>query len=436
MPLYDTKTAAHAKLTYNEVVAAGPPARPLEFPAPTVHRGARVPVNVFDKKTREIRMVKNVIVRARDMATNPDQQPEISRAYCIRRKISDAIYGSVRLCVVLKRQETVHPDEMSASVSSGGSRLDCSCDDDWERDSGTDFDAGSEVWEVTDEIVVVKVSSWAKMRNLRGRHLEDPIKEVAALQLLGNYHPNIMGSIEVLQDDRYLYSVMRYCSGGDLYGEVMNNLEPSDTVRLNESRARIWFRQLLSGLEHLQKKGACHRDLSLENIMVHGDNLVIIDMGMCVRIPYSDPSNQGFTADVSAGTVRRLIQAQGQGGKWKYMAPEVLAREDFDGFAIDLWAAAVILYIMIVGLAPFKWAHESDKRFEKFSKGKLMGMMKYWKIPISDEAGDLLQNMFWRDPSKRLTLAQVMLHPWVVDRGDDEIPEELKTEQGKKLIWI
>jgi serine/threonine protein kinase len=97
-----------------------------------------------------------------------------------------------------------------------------------------------------------------------------------------------------------------------------------------------------------------------------------------------------------------------------YLAPEIVARDEaFDGFAIDLWASGVVLFVLLVGLAPFKWAHSSDKRYAKICKGNLREMMHGLNIPISDEACDLLQNMFWRDPAQRLTLAQVEQHPWV-----------------------
>ena len=185
---------------------------------------------------------------------------------------------------------------------------------------------------------------------------------------------------------------------------------------------------LPQGLYHLQKKGVCHRDISLENILMHKDQCIIIDFGMCLRVPYSDPINDGCVADVSAGTIRRLMRAQGQGGRWTYMAPEIVAQDTmFDGFAVDLWAVAVILYIMLVGLAPFKLAHESDQLFERFANGQLKETLRHWNIPISDEACDLLQNMFWRDPCQRLTLAEILEHPWTRQRrGKEDMPEQRK----------
>jgi len=105
---------------------------------------------------------------------------------------------------------------------------------------------------------------------------------------------------------------------------------------------------------------------------------------------------------------------QGTCGKHNYMSPEIfLNREPFDGFAVDLWAAGVILYIMLTGFPPYDQANRSDQRFDLIVNGNLVRQLKSWGIHLSDEAGDLLQRMLQLDPRRRLTLAEVMAHPWV-----------------------
>ena len=79
------------------------------------------------------------------------------------------------------------------------------------------------------------------------------------------------GSIEVIQDDNFLYTIMPYCNGGDLYSQVMDEVASSDEGRISESKARGYFLDILEGLNHMQKKGVVHRDLSLENILIHDD---------------------------------------------------------------------------------------------------------------------------------------------------------------------
>jgi len=167
----------------------------------------------------------------------------------------------------------------------------------------------------------------------------------------------------------------------------------------------------------------CHRDLSLENVLVDGDKCMIIDMGMCLRVPYVDPKRPSAVTDVRKGTKRLLIKPQGVCGKHFYMSPEVFRNADnFDGFAIDLWAAGVILYIMLTGFPPYDQSSPTDQRFQLIVSGRLMEQLRNWDIFLSEEAGDLMQRMLQLRPKDRLTLAQVMDHPWVAN-SHVEVPE-------------
>jgi serine/threonine protein kinase len=167
----------------------------------------------------------------------------------------------------------------------------------------------------------------------------------------------------------------------------------------------------------LQSVGVCHRDLSLENVLVDRENCLIIDMGMCLRVPYSDPAKVGNITDVTRGAgLRRLMRPQGVCGKHNYMSPEIFSNTaPFDGFAIDLWAAGVILYIMLTGFPPYDQANRTDQRFDLIVNGNLVRQLRSWGIHLSDDSGDLLQSMLKLDPRDRITLAEVMAHPWVMN---------------------
>jgi serine/threonine protein kinase len=171
----------------------------------------------------------------------------------------------------------------------------------------------------------------------------------------------------------------------------------------------------LQGLSHLQKVGVCHRDMSLENILVDEYRTsVVIDLGMCLRVPYDD-GETGGVSDVEVGTLRRLINPLIPCGKPNYISPEVLKSETpFDGFAIDLWATAVILFIMLVGLPPWEFAREEDPRFRMVARGGLERMLRSWNREISPLAADLLQKMLREDPRQRLSLCEVKDHPWLL----------------------
>jgi serine/threonine protein kinase len=211
------------------------------------------------------------------------------------------------------------------------------------------------------------------------------------------FESHIMMPMDLLSDDRYLYSVMPYCSGGELY-DVLEKKS-----RLKEPEARYWMRQLLRGLTCLKSAGVSHRDLSLENLLVHEGRILVIDMGMCLRVPIDNISGR-----------RYLFLPQGVCGKWHYMSPEVCKNQlPFDGPAVDLWAAGVILFLMLMGVPPWERPDLTDDRFRYMSSGYLVQMLTEWQVGLSGDAMDLLQRMFWLDPTDRLSLEQVCAHPWM-----------------------
>ena len=156
--------------------------------------------------------------------------------------------------------------------------------------------------------------------------------------------------------------------------------------------------------------------MSLENILVDEyKTSVVIDLGMCLRVPYDGGDTSGSTTNVEAGTMRRLIRPLIPCGKPNYISPEVLKSEvPFDGFAIDLWASAVILFIMLVGLPPWEFAREEDPRYKMVVRGGLTRMLASWNREISPAAADLLQKMLRENPRERLSLMEVKDHPWVL----------------------
>lgn len=213
---------------------------------------------------------------------------------------------------------------------------------------------------------------------------------------------HIMMPMDLLSDNRNLYSIMPYCAGGELF-EVLERKN-----RFSEPEARYWMHQILKGLSCLKKAGVSHRDLSLENLLVHEGNVLVIDMGMCLRIPMVEHNNINQ---------RFLILPQGVCGKWHYMSPEVCKNQlPFDGPAVDLWAAGVILFLMLTGFPPWERPMLTDERFRYMSNGYLVQMLTEWKVGLSADAMDLLQRMFWMDPTDRLCLEQVIAHPWMNQR--------------------
>lgn len=84
---------------------------------------------------------------------------------------------------------------------------------------------------------------------------------------------------------------------------------------------------------------------------------------------------------------------------------------------MDIWAAGIVLFIMIVGLPPFEWASDDDPRYSLICRGGLEQLVQQWQRPISPEAVDLLQRMLKENPRERLSLIEIMHHPWVTEES-------------------
>jgi len=254
------------------------------------------------------------------------------------------------------------------------------------------------------------------------RHTEDPVKEVSAMQYLRRWHngnntamqesldTNVVMLRNALTDGTFLYVVTPYFEGGELFDSLIDE-STWERHRYNEDEARYWMDHILNGIETLQRAGICHHDLSIENLMIHKGHSVVIDMGMCIRIPRTEQQQHH----------RFLIQPQGRCGKWRSMSPEIRRNIiPFDGYAADMWAVGTILFTMLVGFVSLdneREQHFVENAFHHISSGRIHGVLPFLNerlnIHFSPELVSLLQDMFWLDPRRRLSLDQVRSHPWM-----------------------
>jgi MAP/microtubule affinity-regulating kinase len=50
------------------------------------------------------------------------------------------------------------------------------------------------------------------------------------------------------------------------------------------------------------------------------------------------------------------------------MAPEIIQRKDYCGYASDIWSLGIIIFVMLTGNFPFRGANEKEL-FSKISRG-------------------------------------------------------------------
>lgn len=109
---------------------------------------------------------------------------------------------------------------------------------------------------------------------------------------------------------------------------------------------------MLDVIEFMHGKGVAHRDLKLENILVdHQMNLKVADFGFA--------------------TFSQVNKLKSYRGTMTYMAPEIKYGKVYDGFQIDMFSTAVILFIIVQGTFPFKEAKKDEYYYNLLYTGQI-----------------------------------------------------------------
>ena len=148
----------------------------------------------------------------------------------------------------------------------------------------------------------------------------------------------------------------------------------------------LW-RQLCLGIAYLHSHNWCHRDLKLENLVLVGHTLKIVDF------------------QTAAPTDRKVL---GLVGSPSYVAPETVASIHYFGAAADIWAMGIVLYYMATGRFPWKSAVWNDARYAGYIKDKTSMLAK-----LPQECVALVAAVLDLDPEKRPSAQEILVDPWV-----------------------
>jgi serine/threonine protein kinase len=233
--------------------------------------------------------------------------------------------------------------------------------------------------------------------------LEDPLKEISALQFIGCNHPNIIGQIECVKDVRFLYSIMPFCPGT----ELLQHINTKSFMSNNQARNMMF--QIVSAIQHLHSLGIAHMDLSLENILYDPSDgsYYLIDFGMCVRQSYSIETN-----------TFNMIPYPGKLGKRKYRSPEINNKQYvIDPQRSDIWSLGVILFMALTAVPIVTTATMNDRNYILVSQGRLIDILTAWRRHLDLQAVDLIQRMLLSNPDERISIEEILEHPWMI--GND-----------------
>uniref|UniRef100_A0A667YRU7 Maternal embryonic leucine zipper kinase n=1 Tax=Myripristis murdjan TaxID=586833 RepID=A0A667YRU7_9TELE len=221
--------------------------------------------------------------------------------------------------------------------------------------------------------------------------------EIEAMKNLSHQH--VCRLYHVIETAAKIYMVLEYCPGGELFDYIIAK------DRLSEEETRVFFRQIVSALAYVHSQGYAHRDLKPENLLIdESHNLKLIDFGLCAK----PKGGLGYELMTCCGSPA-------------YAAPELIQGKAYIGSEADVWSLGVLLFALLCGYLPF----DDDNcmvLYRKITRGKYDNPR--WLSPGSIL---LLNQMMQVEPKRRLTVKQLLDHPWVMK--DYSSPVEWHSKQ-------
>ena len=204
--------------------------------------------------------------------------------------------------------------------------------------------------------------------------------EIALLDQVSNV-PGVVSLIDFYEIPTSYFIVMERFNSKDMFDFI------SETGPLSDNVARQLFHQILTTVCECHAQGVLHRDIKDENILIdlNTNQLKLIDFGSGTYL------HDGVYTEFEGTRV--------------YSPPEWIKYRRYKADGLTVWSLGILLYDMLLGDVPF----ETD---DHIRDGSL-----HWKsdVIISSLAKDLIQSCLQSDPAKRIKMASIKDHPWLVD---------------------
>ena len=221
------------------------------------------------------------------------------------------------------------------------------------------------------------------------------LNEISILKTLD--HPNIVKLETVQKTSKYYYIVMEYINGGVLTDCLKKYMEKHGKA-FPEHIVQYLMRQIIDAFVYIHGKNIIHRDLKLDNIMVHFDNpadkenldmmkakIKIIDFGFSTLITKENLASTTVGSPINMDPI--ILE------KFNKLRDKSVS---YDTKA-DIWSIGTVCYELLIGKAVFD-AETMEDLVEKVKGGK-------YKVPstISRELIEFLNNMLQYDSAYRPT---------------------------------
>ncbi|KAJ1461128.1 kinase-like domain-containing protein [Pelagophyceae sp. CCMP2097] len=209
---------------------------------------------------------------------------------------------------------------------------------------------------------------------------------------------------------------LQHAAGGNV-GQWLRKHGP---VRCGE--VKLVAGHLLCALAHCHEVGFCHRDVSIDNLLIsqNGARLLLADFGAAV--PLNPPRARTLAVCALWNRPPELIEEvlrPAGGGEW------------YDGAAVDCWAAGcVIVQVARGGLALLRGAHEKDQLvliralrldddalFEGAPRCERHALARRGYGSSGDAASLVrcLRGLLRLDAARRATAAEALAEAWFAD---------------------
>uniref|UniRef100_A0A672ZM08 Dual specificity protein kinase TTK n=1 Tax=Sphaeramia orbicularis TaxID=375764 RepID=A0A672ZM08_9TELE len=254
----------------------------------------------------------------------------------------------------------------------------------------------SKVYQVLDHKKQLFAVKFVDLEEADAQTIESYKNEIEHLNHLQQYSDQIIKLYDYEITSNYIYMVME-CGNLDLNTWLRNRKS------VNPLERKFYWKNMLEAVHTIHKHGIVHSDLKPANFVIVNASLKLIDFGIANRI---QPDVTSIMKDSQMGTLN-------------YMPPEAIkdTSSSHSGKARskispkgDVWSLGCILYCMTYGKTPFQSITNQITKLHAI-------IDPAHKIEFPDIAEkdllDVLQRCLVRNPRERISIAELLEHPYL-----------------------